>query len=81
MVKCIECKDRKAIIEFSEGYLDWSHGFIKKICRECYIEMIEKELKKIKTNLEEQKVLLKKEKASLRKDKFKEERKVGEESK
>ncbi|KKN17015.1 hypothetical protein LCGC14_0970230 [marine sediment metagenome] len=58
-MKCVECKKRKAIIEFSKGYLDWSHGFIKKICRECYIEMIEKELKRIKDNLKKEKSILK----------------------
>ena len=43
---------------------------MEKICRQCYIEIIETEFKKIKSNLKEQKALL-------RKEKFKEERKVG----
>ena len=61
MVKCVVCKLRKAIIVFSEGFLSWSHGIQKKICRECYIEIIEKELKKIKANLKDQKEALKEE--------------------
>ena len=57
-MKCVKCKKRKAVISYSEGALSFSHGFVDEICRECYIELIEKELYKIKENLACQKKLL-----------------------
>ncbi len=59
MVKCVKCKDRKAIIVFSESVMNHIHGFQQKICRECYIVTIEAELIKIKSNLKDQKEALK----------------------
>lgn len=62
-VMCGECGLREANIEFSrEPTLSLSHGFgIQNICRQCYIEKIEKELGIINENLKEQKKLLKEE--------------------
>ena len=73
-MKCSRCKEREGILDFSTSTMDWIHGFVEKICRECLIEGIEKELIKIKANLKDQKTLL-------RKEKFKERRKPSEGSK
>ena len=62
MVKCKRCNEREGILDFNTSTMDFIHGFVEKICRECLIEGIEKELRKIKTNLEEQKKLLREEK-------------------
>lgn len=61
MVKCKICKKREGILDFAEGILEFTHGFVTKICRECFIKRIEKELIKIKANLKKQKRLLKEE--------------------
>ncbi|KKM97760.1 hypothetical protein LCGC14_1164700 [marine sediment metagenome] len=61
MKKCTECGKRKWKIDYAKSLMEWTHGFTKKICRQCYIEIIERELKKIKANLKEQKILLEKE--------------------
>ncbi len=60
---CEECGLREAKIEFArEPTFAMTHGFgIQHICRQCYIEKIEKELVIINKNLKEQKALLKKE--------------------
>lgn len=62
-MKCENCKKRKGIIDFTESMLDFTHGFITKLCRECYIEIIEERKKDIDENLIEQKELLEKEKS------------------
>ncbi len=64
-MKCEICKQRKSVVLFShEPTFAITHGFGKNICRQCYIEEIEKMLKKIKENLEFQKELLKSEGAT-----------------
>jgi len=39
-MKCQTCKKRKVDIEYAESALDWSHGFKKMICNECYLEIL-----------------------------------------
>lgn len=60
-MKCKICNKREGVLEFVEGMLEFTHGFTQKICRECLIERIEKELVKIKANLKKQKRILKEE--------------------
>lgn len=36
MEKCTRCKKNKATITFANSMLDWTHGFAKRICQECY---------------------------------------------
>jgi len=57
-MKCQDCKQREGIIEFAEGMLDFTHGFSKHICRQCYIKIIEEKKKDIDENLIEQRKLL-----------------------
>ena len=57
-MKCERCQKRKSIIDFTQSTLSYIHGFITKLCRECYIEIIEEKKKEIDENLIEQKKLL-----------------------
>lgn len=61
-MKCEKCKDREGILDYSTSGMDFIHGFVQKICRECYIEIIEREKKKIDANLRKQRRLLRKSK-------------------
>ena len=61
MVKCEECGQGEGIITFCNSVLDYTHGFKASICRRCYIDRIEKQIKLCNENLEEQKMLLSKE--------------------
>ena len=70
-MKCPRCNKREGILDYCKSTMDFVHGFVQKICRECLIESIEEELIKTKINLKEQKALL-------RKDKFKERRNSSE---
>ncbi len=36
---CQKCKKNKATIEYTEGVLAWSHGFVEYICEDCYDKM------------------------------------------
>ncbi len=56
--KCVRCKKREWKIDFTNGMLDFTHGFTERICRQCYIKIIETEKKKIDANLVEQRELL-----------------------
>jgi len=60
--KCEICEKREGVLDYSESVIDYTHGFKRNICRECYIEILKKQLVKIKSGLKEQKELLKKEK-------------------
>lgn len=62
-VMCESCLLRKAKIKFArEPTFALTHGYgVQHICRHCYIEKIEYELKGIKYNLKKQKELLEKE--------------------
>ena len=59
-MKCVDCKKKKGIIQFSsEPIYAVTHGFKGIfICRRCYIKRIEEELKKINKNLKSQKTML-----------------------
>ncbi len=72
-MRCQRCKEREGIIEFSHEPMNaMIRGYgMENICRECYIEIIETELKNIKANLKDQKAIL-------RKEKFKERRNSSE---
>jgi hypothetical protein len=63
-IMCEDCKKRESKVIFCNSVLDFSHGFQINLCRECFIEKIEKELKAIQSNLILQKKLLIKEKKS-----------------
>jgi len=71
MSKCTICKKREGILDYTESTTDFIHGFIIKMCRQCYIEKIEKGLKEMQDNLIKQKKLLKKEEREERKKKKK----------
>ena len=58
-MKCEICKGREGFLDFTKGVLEYAHGFTQKICRQCYIEIIETEKKKIDANLMKQKMFLK----------------------
>ena len=58
-MECKICKKREGVLTFTNSTMDYIHGFTQKICRECYIGIIEENLKKITINLKEQKKLLK----------------------
>jgi len=61
MKKCEICKKRKAVITYSnEPMLAITHGWGKQeICRQCFIEKIEKHIIDCKKQLKEQQELLK----------------------
>jgi len=60
-MKCNICKEREGILKFTDSMMSFTHGFTQMICRQCYIEIIEKELKKINANLIKQKKILRSE--------------------
>ena len=64
MDKCVYCKEREGILDYCEGMLAYSHGFVEKICRQCLIKKSEKTIENCKKQIKEQKGLF-------RKDKFK----------
>jgi len=33
---CVRCKKNKATLQYAQGYLEATHGFIEYICQECY---------------------------------------------
>ncbi len=55
--KCRRCKKREETLKFAPSMMDHIHGFSEMICRPCYIEILEENLKKIKRSLKEQKAL------------------------
>lgn len=62
-MKCKHCKIRKGIMDFSlepMSAITRGYGSVR-ICRVCYIKIIEDELKRINLNLIRQKKLLNKE--------------------
>jgi len=63
-IMCEKCKKRESKVIFCNDTLAFAHGFQQNLCRECYIEKIEKELKGIQENLIKQKKLLIKERKS-----------------
>ena len=63
MNKCKICKQRAGVILYSESVLNYAHGFVKKICRQCYIKILEKD---VEDNTKQIKI----QKALIRKDKF-----------
>lgn len=69
MIKCEDCKEREGIVEFCESITDYTHGFKKNICRQCYIKRIETKLKDINQNLKEQKKLLAEENVNTKEEK------------
>ena len=71
IIMCEDCSLREAKIEFArEPIFAITHRYgIQKICRQCYIEKIEKELVIINKNLSVQRKLLKKEELKEKKKK------------
>ena len=61
MSKCTICKKREGILDYTESTTDFIHGFITKMCRQCYIKKIKKGLKEMQDNLVKQMKLLKEE--------------------
>ena len=57
-MKCEKCKQREGILKFAQSMMDYIHGFTEKICRPCYIEILEGTIKKAEKSLKEQKKLL-----------------------
>lgn len=59
--QCIRCKKRKAKVRFNtEPVFALTHGFgWLNYCRQCYVQVIEEELKQINDNLKKQKKLIK----------------------
>ena len=33
---CVRCKKNKATINYTDSVLSYTHGFVEKICKECY---------------------------------------------
>lgn len=61
-IPCVDCKTNKSVVSFSEsGILELMHGWGKviRLCRNCYINRLEEQVKKIKNNITEQKELMK----------------------
>lgn len=66
MIKCQDCGERKYKIKFCESVVDFTHGNIIYICRQCYIKILEKTLKNCTNNIKKQKELLEKENGRLK---------------
>ncbi|KKN13509.1 hypothetical protein LCGC14_1005650 [marine sediment metagenome] len=49
-------------MKFAQSMMDYTHGFTEKICRPCYIKILEGTIKKAEKSLKEQKKLLKNDK-------------------
>lgn len=62
MSKCEDCKQREGILDYSESLLNYSHGFVAKICRQCYIKKLEKVIETNKKQIKIQKALIRKDK-------------------
>ena len=56
--KCADCKKRCWKVRFCKSTMDLVHGFEKKICRQCFIKIIEEEKKGVDSNLIKQRKLL-----------------------
>ena len=59
--KCQQCGKRNAKVTFAYSTLNRTHGISERICRQCHIFRLEKEIKGLTLNLKEQKKLLRKE--------------------
>lgn len=68
MVKCEDCKKRKAVLTYSsEPFLTISHGWGgTELCRQCFIARINRHIVDCKKQLKEQLELLEKEKNKLK---------------
>ena len=67
---CSKCKSRKAVVQYSDSVMDFTHFGAIPICRQCYIKKIEMELKQMQNNLNTQrKLLVKEDKEKLKKKK------------
>ncbi len=60
-MKCEICKQRRGILKFAQSMMDFTHGFTQKICRPCYIKILEGTIKNCEKSLKKQKELLKNE--------------------
>lgn len=58
---CSRCKTREAKVTYSSDYMSYVHGFISRICRQCYIKELETTIKNAETELIKQLEELKKE--------------------
>lgn len=58
MVICQDCGKREAKITFADSVLSYTHGFGREICRQCYIALIEDNIKNAQKNLKIQKKLM-----------------------
>jgi len=57
-MKCTNCKKREGVVEYCEGMLAYSHGFVEKLCRQCLIKRLEKNIESCKKQIKKQKELL-----------------------
>ena len=53
MVKCDICEKREGIYTFTDGQLSYIHGYFRRICKVCYIEILEDKKKSIEESLDE----------------------------
>ncbi len=59
-MKCERCKQREGILDFSQDMMSYTHGFKEKICRQCYIKILEGIKKNVERSLKREKDLLNK---------------------
>jgi len=41
-MKCEDCGEREGVVNYCDGVMDFTHGNVVKICRQCYIEILER---------------------------------------
>ena len=57
-MKCADCGKREGVLNFSEGVVSHVHGFTKRICRYCYIEILRGTMFKANQEIKKQEGLI-----------------------
>jgi hypothetical protein len=52
-MKCENCNKKKATITFCKSFLEYSHGFAKRLCEDCYRKILEDTIKSCRKTLKE----------------------------
>lgn len=61
-IECCKCNEREGVINYSDSMLDYTHGFVIQVCRQCYIKEMQKMIEDCRKGIKEQKALIRKDK-------------------
>jgi hypothetical protein len=51
--KCQVCKKKKATITYAQSFLDYTHGFAERLCKDCYRNKLQRTINSCKERLKE----------------------------